>query len=150
MKTYADYNPDSNLTYEKVMVAMKTIKAANQLAPPPLKVMPNPILGSEDFQTFIPRSKKKRIIKKCKKKYTVQRPSRTMYLLREENVLVLVCHPQLLPEVKSILQRAGTIPIAESPAHDLHMKNKGYRPKTYSKLTVEPDWGKGWTKHYRF
>jgi len=111
--TYSGYK-GSELTYDKVMVMMESMRAMSQSAPPPLKIITNPSL-TEPFQTFVPRSTKKRAIKKCKKKYTINIPSKSGYLIKNENTFI--CHPAVKNNVLRKLEQNKLILINNNHMH---------------------------------
>jgi hypothetical protein len=57
---------------------------------------------TESKQTFIPRSKKRRIVKKCKKRYTIhyQVPDPNVYILNEKDIH---CHPSIASKLREIM-----------------------------------------------
>ena len=106
MLATANSNLCGDLTKEKLMEAINFIRISRRSAPLPLRIITNPLL-TEQFQTFIPKSKRKRIIKKCRKKYTIVRPARAGYLLKDQSMFV--CHPAILDDTIEALEKGELV-----------------------------------------
>jgi len=70
-----------------------------------VRIIESPYLTErETWQSFIPRSKKKRIRKKCAKKYTRTRevPSKSVVQLNAFNRGIWICHPEVAKKLKEV------------------------------------------------
>jgi hypothetical protein len=92
---------DSTLTPDKIREAINALEAM----PIRAKVIGSPYLTlRKERQTLIPRSKKKRIIKKCKKLYTVrwtEPDTEHVYYMEKQNTII--CHELIEAQIKKAL-----------------------------------------------
>lgn len=102
--TAAIKETQEDLTMEKLMASMETLKKTFSAVPPDIRFVANLNLTvTKTEQTFIPRSKKKRIVKKCLKKYRItwEEPDPNMYSLGEG---VFVAHPETMRQASEALE----------------------------------------------
>jgi len=100
--TYSGLQQPS-LTYDSLMEAMAEIDMLKP-SPLPIRVIESLFLTVTHFErTFIPRSKKKRIVRKSWKRYSVERgnePNPNVYFMGDK----MVGHPDTIKAVVSTIQ----------------------------------------------
>jgi len=97
--------PENPLTYDLLMEAMVKMKML-QPAPPPIRVIKSLFLTVSYFErTFIPRSKKRRIVRKSWKRYSVEagnEPDPSVYFMGDK----MVGHPETIRAITELIPEA--------------------------------------------
>ena len=93
----------SSLTLDDINEAKRIID--EMTVPAKITIYPSPFMTvHKDFQWFVPRSKKKRIVKKCKKLYTEHREEPDMeHVYHITSMKCIACHPAMKNIIESAL-----------------------------------------------